>query len=1176
MKNISYLIFSIIIFFMNAAVICFGQCLADQKSLLIDIKSSLVFNASLSVKLANWDHHLDCCSWPGVMCSDGRIIELDLSFESLSDGFNSSSSIFHLKYLQSLNLAYNEFESITIPNRLTDLSALRYLNLSYAGFTGKIPIEISKLRELRILDFSAYSYLKLPLEIHNLAGLVQNLTHLSELHLDGVNLSSSATTWCSVLSSSLPNLTVLSLSECNLLSPVDDYSLAKLQFLSVLLLDRNNLSLLDPQVFAKFSHLVTLSLYLCELEGTFPAQIFQLQTLQELCLASNPHLLGNLPQFLGNNSLRGLILHDTNFTGTIPESVGELKMLSSLDLDECNFHGLIPEQLWNLKNLVYINLSDNRLNGSVQSVSSLVKLTDLYLRNNLLTGSISALNWKELVQLEYLDLSYNSLSGSIPAVLFGMPSLKILLLSYNKFESLENVDNNNVLFSILDTLDLSSNKLQGSISALHWKELVQLEILDLRNNSLSGSIPAVLFGMPSLKELRLSDNKFESLENVDNNNVLFSILDTLDLSSNKLQGSISALHWKELVQLENLDLRYNSLSGRIPAVLFGMPSLKMLRLSDNKFESLENVDNNNVLFSILDTLDLSNNKLQGPFPTFVFRLQDITSLTMSFNNFSQALNLSLIQNLKKLSELDLSFNNLSVQGMEVEFSSFPQLSSLALASSKLKKFPDFLKNQSRLWSIDLSHNQIQGEIPKWLWDTKVRYLNLSYNSLVSFEDRNITARDLDTLDIRSNLLQGKLPNLPPFAFYMDFSRNNFSSELPSEICNATYLGVLDLSNNLLNGELPPCLAKMNGTLGVLKLGKNHITGHISDTFTTDCMLRTLDLSWNFFQGKLPKSLANCKELEVLDLGNNRIDDTFPCWLKNVSTLRVLVLRSNMLRGSIGCTDTTRTWPMLQIVDLACNKFNGSINLDSLSNWKGMMTGDNDAESTHGYLEYNVFQHGQLIYYQYQDTVTVSYKGQQMMFVKILTVFSSMDFSRNQFSGEIPDMIGNLTSLYVLNFSYNMFSSHIPTSLGKLKNLESLDLSRNRLTGQIPPELATLTFLSVLNLSYNYLEGKIPTGNQFNTFTYDSYIENKALCGTNFTTTLMCVSPPPSEESSSSSSSSSIDWEFLVPGYGFIFGLGVVLGPLLFSKRWMVWHDQLVHKLLSLFIPGRFHTVRFER
>ncbi|CAM8905949.1 unnamed protein product [Rhodiola kirilowii] len=988
---------------MNAAVICFGQCLADQKSLLIDIKSSLVFDASLSVKLANWDHHLDCCSWPGVMCcSNGRIIELDLSSESLSDGFNSSSSIFHLKYLQSLNLADNEFDDITIPNRLADLSALRYLNLSNAGFTGKIPIEISKLRELRVLDFSTNWFLETPrLEIHNLVGLVQNLTHLSELHLDEVNLSSSATTWCSVLSSSLPNLTVLSLSHCNLQSPVDNYSLAKLQFLSLLRLDWNYLSLLDPQVFAKFSHLVTLSLVSCELEGTFPAEVFHLQTLQELDLSVNQYLLGNLPQFLGNNSLRTLILSVTNFTGTIPESIGKLKMLSGLDLRYCNFHGLIPEQLWNLKNLVYIDLSFNRLNGS-----------------------------------------------------------------------------------------------------------------------------------------------------------------------------ISALHWKELVQLENLDLTNNSLSGIIPAVLFGMPSLKKLMLSHNKFESLENVDNNNILFSILDALDLSSNKLQGPFPTFVFRLQDITSLIMSFNNFSQALNLSLIRNLKKLSSLDLSFNNL------------------------LKKFPDFLKNQSRLIYIDLSDNQIQGEIPKWLWDINdLSHLNLSYNSLVSFEDQNITA-SLHTLDLRSNLLQGKLPNLLPFASYMDFSWNRFSSELPSEIgrdishayffslasnflggkiptsiCNASHLEVLDLSNNLFNGELPPCLAKMSGTLAVLNIGKNHITGHISDTFTTTCMLRTLDLSWNFIQGKLPKSLANCKELEVLDLGNNRIDDTFPCWLKNISTLRVLVLRSNMLRGSIGCPHTTRTWPMLQIVDLACNKFNGSINSDSLSSWKGMMTGDNEAESTHGYLKYKVFKLGQLYY---QDTVTVSYKGQQMMFVKILTVFSCMDFSRNQFSGEIPDMIGNLTSLYLLNFSHNMFSSHIPASLGNLKNLESLDLSQNRLTGQIPAELATLTFLSVLNLSYNYLEGKIPTGKQFNTFTYDSYVGNKALCGTTFTTTLMCVSPPPSKEPSSSSSSSSIDWQVLVPGFGFIFGLGVVLGPLLFSKRWIMWHDQLVHKLLSLFIPGRSHTVRLGR
>lgn len=60
---------------------------------------------------------------------------------------------------------------------------------------------------------------------------------------------------------------------------------------------------------------------------------------------------------------------------------------------------------------------------------------------------------------------------------------------------------------------------------------------------------------------------------------------------------------------------------------------------------------------------------------------------------------------------------------------FPQMTELELA------FPEFLKNQSNLVSLDLSDNELQGEIPHWIWElTSLRHLNLSCNSLTGFED----------------------------------------------------------------------------------------------------------------------------------------------------------------------------------------------------------------------------------------------------------------------------------------------------------------------------------------------------------------------------------------------------------------------------------------------------------
>ncbi|XP_057796921.1 receptor-like protein 9DC3 [Salvia miltiorrhiza] len=125
---------------------------------------------------------------------------------------------------------------------------------------------------------------------------------------------------------------------------------------------------------------------------------------------------------------------------------------------------------------------------------------------------------------------------------------------------------------------------------------------------------------------------------------------------------------------------------------------------------------------------------------------------------------------------------------------------------------------------------------------------------------------------------------------------------------------------------------------------------------------------------------------------------------------------------------------------------------------------------------------------------ITLKGLDQLLKRLLEAFTIIDLSSNNFSGSIPDSIGNLNSLRYLNLSHNNLMGHIPASLGNISVLESLDLSWNKLDGRIPSELTRLTFLAKLNLSMNDLVGQIPQSTQFSTFENDSYVGNLRLCG----------------------------------------------------------------------------------
>ncbi|KAE8099118.1 hypothetical protein FH972_017123 [Carpinus fangiana] len=584
-----------------------GQCLGNQQSLLLQLKNSFEFDNASSTKLVHWNQSVDCCSWKGVTCNQGRVIGLDLSSEVNFGILDNSSSLFSLQHLENLSLANNAING-KIPSQFDKLMNLSYLNLSQAALWGQIPIAISHLTRLVILDLSYVYYNRIfhprTLQNPNLNMLVHNLSELIELYLDGVNISAQGYEWGPTLSSSLPKLRVLSLSNCLLSGPLDS-SLLNLQSLSNIHLYGNNFSSPVPEFFADFKNLMSLDFQSSGLIGKFPEKIFHIPTLQTLSLSDNKLLQGSLLAFPSNGSLQMLELRDTNFSGTLPHSIGNLKMLSQIDLSGCNFNGSIPKSMASLTQLFYLDMSNNNFVGPIPPFTMGKNLTTINLSNNDLTGQITSTRWEELLNLEVLDLSYNSLDGPIPMSLFSLPSLRELTLGNNRFSG--RLNEFPIVSYPLIHLDLSRNNLEGPIPISIF-ELQSLWTLSLSWNNFSGSLQLnLILAMRNLTDIDLSYNSLMIEYNGTNSSLsTFPQFSTLKLASCELKTLPQFLINQH--SLMDLDLSHNQIHGKIHSWIWELPNFNFLNLSYNYLETLDLPLLNG---SLVGVLDLRFNQLQG-------------------------------------------------------------------------------------------------------------------------------------------------------------------------------------------------------------------------------------------------------------------------------------------------------------------------------------------------------------------------------------------------------------------------------------------------------------------------------------------------------------------------------------------------------------------------------------
>ncbi|KAK8684737.1 hypothetical protein V6N13_040753 [Hibiscus sabdariffa] len=249
-----------------------------------------------------------------------------------------------------------------------------------------------------------------------------------------------------------------------------------------------------------------------KLSGTIPPTLFGIPSLQELFLSQN--------QF--NSSI-----------GDLHELEGPVKDITSnvsfLDLHDNRLRGRIPF----LPRAIYLDYSNNKLNSGLPAQVS-DSLEFFYLLSNKFHGRIPP-SICIILFLEILDLSDNSLSGSIPQCLFNM-SLRVLNLRRNNLSGIMSDT-----FSegcMLQTLNLNQNRLEGKVpkSLTNYKIL---EVLDIENNQIKGTFPSHLKNIDQLHVLVLPSNKFSShIDCPESNSRGWPMLHIFDIVANNFRGKL--------------------------------------------------------------------------------------------------------------------------------------------------------------------------------------------------------------------------------------------------------------------------------------------------------------------------------------------------------------------------------------------------------------------------------------------------------------------------------------------------------------------------------------------------------------------------------------------------------------------------------------------------------------
>ncbi|KAM7473913.1 hypothetical protein LguiB_021156 [Lonicera macranthoides] len=363
-------------------------------------------------------------------------------------------------------------------------------------------------------------------------------------------------------------------------------------------------------------------------------------------------------------------------------------------------------------------------------------------------------------------------------------------------------------------------------------------------------------------------------------------------------------------------------------------------------------------------------------------------------------------------------------------------------------------NLSFLRFIDLGDNHFHGEIPQQIgYLYRLIVLNLSNNTLGGPLPVNLSSCfNFRAVYLRGNHLVGMIPvelgSLKKLSL-LDLDSNNLTGSIPTSFGNLTSLTVISLVLNNIKGTIPSELGRLTN-LVFISLSANNLTGTIPSSLFNISTITDFGMAANQLAGTLPANIGlTLPNLQGFGIGINHFHGEIPGSFLNASQLRMFDLVANMLTGQVpanlGCLQNLRKFNIEEnfLDNNATDNLSFITSLSNCTNLKILGLGSNN------------------------------FGGEIPSSIGNLSIQLNTLSGHNHISGIIPAAIENLANLYILELWVNLLSGPIPSSLGKLQKLQVLWLKGNKLRGQIPSSLGNITQLYSLDLSDNKLEGNIP-------------------------------------------------------------------------------------------------------